>query len=303
MTIGSPGNPANTFPPGEGPQNIGSVPYEYGLAKYEISEQMIDKANALSLTAGAPLGITKDTRGPDKPATSVTWFEAARFVNWLNTSSGAPAAYKFDSAGAFQLWAPTDPGYNPANLFRNSRARYVLPSADEWHKAAYYDPNLQVYYLYPTGSNSVPDGIDFVGDPNFDAVFDDGANQLEPNMVTNVGAMSPYGVFGLGGNVLEWNETAFDRLNTISSEQRRAFGGLWASDSELLNATNTLSGVAPTVSGSFIGFRVSRVVPEPTSSAICFLFIAFAWGMLSQSPEEQRITLSKWQQPSNCSHP
>ena len=53
--------------------------YTYRIGKFEISEQMIDKANALG-----GLGITKDTRGPDFPATSVTWYEAARFVNWLN---------------------------------------------------------------------------------------------------------------------------------------------------------------------------------------------------------------------------
>jgi len=55
-----------------------------------VSEDMITKANA-----EGSLGITKDTRGVDKPATSVSWNEAARFVNWMNTSSGYSAAYKF----------------------------------------------------------------------------------------------------------------------------------------------------------------------------------------------------------------
>ena len=70
-----------------------------------------------------------------------------------------------------QLWTVSDAGYNPNNLYRNSLARYFLPSVDEWYKAAYYDPTSGVYYNYPTGSDSVPDGIDFAGDPNFDAVF------------------------------------------------------------------------------------------------------------------------------------
>lgn len=39
---------------------------------------MIDKANTLG-----GLGITKDTRGPDKPATDVSWNEVARFINFL----------------------------------------------------------------------------------------------------------------------------------------------------------------------------------------------------------------------------
>ena len=42
------------------------------------------------------------------------------------------------------------------NLFRNRQAKYFLPSANEWYKAAYYDPVVGVYWDYPTGSNSPP---------------------------------------------------------------------------------------------------------------------------------------------------
>src|SRR5262249_10544749 len=107
VTIGNPGNP-----PDANPNPAGAVAYTYRIGKYEISEQMIDKANALG-----GLGITKDTRGADYPATSVTWYEAAKFVNWLNTSRGSVPAYKFDGSGNFQLWTPSDAGYDPANLY------------------------------------------------------------------------------------------------------------------------------------------------------------------------------------------
>ena len=144
VSIGNPGNP-----PDANPNPAGAVPYSYRIGKYEISEQMIDKANA-----SAALGLRKTLAGPDYPATSVTWYEAAKFVNWLDTSSGSVPAYKFDASGNFQLWTPTDPGYNPNNLYRNSLAHYFLPSENEWHKAAYYDPVAGVYYAYPTGSNA-----------------------------------------------------------------------------------------------------------------------------------------------------
>ena len=61
VTIGNPGNAADTT---GSPNPAGSVPYTYRMGKFEISEQMIDKANAVG-----GLGITKDTRGADKPAT------------------------------------------------------------------------------------------------------------------------------------------------------------------------------------------------------------------------------------------
>jgi hypothetical protein len=254
VTIGNPGNP-----PDANPNPAGAVPYEYRIGKYEISEQMIDKANAL----GA-LGITKDARGPDKPATGVSWYEAARFVNWLNTSTGSTPAYKFDGAGNFQLWTPSDPGHDPANLYRNRFSRYFLPSLNEWHKAAYYDPRADVYYDYPTGSDNIPDGIDFVGDPTFDAVFFDGAVNAGPNDMMNVGVLSRYGTAGQGGNVEEWEETAFDRINDIAGKHRSDNGGTWQTAAVVLSAAHTGIGVAPIFEGAFLGFRVASVIPEPT---------------------------------------
>jgi formylglycine-generating enzyme len=49
VTIGNPGNlpDANSIPPGAYPNPVGAVPYSYRIGKYEISEQMIDKANDL----------------------------------------------------------------------------------------------------------------------------------------------------------------------------------------------------------------------------------------------------------------
>ncbi len=255
VTIGNPGNP-----PDANPNPAGAVLYEYRIGKYEISEQMIDKANALG-----GLGITKDTRGSDYPARSVTWYEAAKFVNWLNTSTGSVPAYKFDASGTFQLWQSTDAGYDATNLYRNKLAAYFLPSLDEWHKAAYYDPAAGLYYDYPTGSDNVPDGIDFVGDPIFDAVFYDGGNNGGPNNIANTGLASPYGTFAQGGNTREWVETAFDRVNSGATEQRSTPGGGWADSPNLLAAWNTGIGVSPQDDNTVVGFRISSIVPEPSN--------------------------------------
>lgn len=262
VTIGNPGNS-----PDANPNPAGAVPYVYRIGKYEVSEQMVEKANTLD---GA-LGITIDHRGPDFPATSVTWVEAAKFVNWLNTSSGFTPAYKFDANGNFQLWLPADSGYDANNLYRNRNAKYFLPSLDEWHKAAYYDPVAGRYWDYPTGSDDVPDGIDFPGDPNFDAVFFDGGLNPGPNVITDIGLLSPFGTAGQGGNAEEWSETAVDRINNEPSEHRLYLGGAWHSAANVLLAEHGGAGIAPGFAGDSVGLRVASAIPEPSGSLLIWV--------------------------------
>ena len=142
VTIGNPGNPVDTGTTGLYFSSYGAVSTTFQMGKYEVSEDMIDKANTLG-----GLLISKDTRGVNAAATSVSWNEAARFVNWLNTSSGFSPAYNFTlqpGAGGYTgnenlvLWTPIDTGYDASNLYRNANAHYFLPSENEWYKAAYY---------------------------------------------------------------------------------------------------------------------------------------------------------------------
>jgi formylglycine-generating enzyme len=274
VTIGNPGNAADTT---GSPNPAGSVPYTYRMGKFEISEQMIDKANTLG-----GVGITKNTRGADKPATSTTWNEAARFVNWLNTSNGSTPAYKFalqpgevgyDANSNILLWTPSDPGYDPSNLYRNSLARYFLPSFDEWYKAAYYDATSGVYYDYPTRSNSEPAPV-ASGTAAGTAVYD---GQGGPADIMLAGGLSPFGTMGQGGNVSEWQETDSDLVNgpTVSSSVRGVRGGYWLEfyfNSYL--SSSRRSNDSPTLGSSDVGFRVASI-PEPSSAllavSICFL--------------------------------
>lgn len=271
VTIGDPANAADTT---GAPNPAGSVGYTYRIGKYEIPEQAIRKANILSGLDGNPLGLTLDDRGSQKPATSISWYEAARFVNWLNEEKGTTPAYKFDTNGDFQLWEPFDPGYNPSNRFRNSQAQYFLPSADEWYKAAYYDPDAGLYYRYPTGSNDIPDGIDFPGDTEFEAVYWDGTGNLVPNDITDVGVESPYGTLGQGGNVFEWEESESDLLNDSSLSPRAIRGGFWQRDIRLMDSNLRINS-PPTNENEFNGFRIaSLTVPEPSSFVILALAIS-----------------------------
>ena len=85
------------------------------IGKYEISRQMVEKASVeggFGLTLD-PMDLVAGGPRPDMPATGVNWNEAARFINWLNTSKGLSPAYKFgtqpgeadyDANANIELW-------------------------------------------------------------------------------------------------------------------------------------------------------------------------------------------------------
>ncbi len=263
VSIGNPGNPSDTT--GD-PNPAGSVGYTYRIGKYEIPEDAVRKANAQSALDGHAIGITLDSRGPNKPATSMSWFEAAQFVDWLNTSTGSIPAYKFDAVGNFQLWQPSDPGYDADNLFRNKLAKYFLPTDNEWYKAAFYDPSIGGYWDYPTGSNNAPVSVAFGTAPGT-AVWN--RTQAEgPADVMLAGGTSPYGTVGQAGNVWEWEETEADLVNDSTNGliPHGIRGGDWNPTIDALALSSSYRTVIFPAEGQPHngGFRIGSVVPEPS---------------------------------------
>jgi len=260
VTIGNPNNAADTT---GSPNSAGSVAYTYNIGKYEVSRDMITKANS----AGS-LGITMNDmsgyggNGVNRPATGVSWYEAATYVNWLNTSTGGTAAYKF-SGSTFQLWSAGDAGYNANNMFRNSLAKYVIASSNEWYKGAYGSPN-GTWFNYPTGSDSAPTEV-ASGTAANTAVYGQ-SFYSGPADITSAGGLSAYGTMGQGGNVFEWNETAYDGTNDTAGETRVMRGGSWFNVSFGFDASYRTNS-NPSDEYNEVGFRVASV-PEPSSLSL-----------------------------------
>lgn len=144
----------------------------------------------------------------DQPATSINWFQAAAFVNWLNTNQGYSPAYNITYSGglngfySMSLW-PSNQAWTlgGTNLYRNANCCYFLPSENEWYKAAYYDSNknngLGGYWQYSDGMNSLPVAV-ASGTAAGTAVYFNGAYLFSPATVTQSGGLSPYGTMGQG---------------------------------------------------------------------------------------------------------
>ena len=259
--IGDPGNTADDT-------GYGAVGHVYRIGRYEVSRSMIEAYN--SAPDGGPdiLMEFSDFDRPTQPATSVSWNEAARFVNWLNTSQGHEPAYKFTSGGAnddIVLWAPLDgSAYDPANRFRNPNAFYYLPSEDEWYKAAYHDPSANSgnggYWDYATGSDTEPTPTAGGTDPGtavYGLSFSVGAAD-----VTNAGGLSPNGTMGQAGNVIEWMESDEDSPNNQASDPRSIRDGYWFWTSDRLQSSQR-GGNSPDVRTGIQGFRVASRIQTP----------------------------------------
>jgi formylglycine-generating enzyme required for sulfatase activity len=259
VNIGNTGNAADNT------SGYGAVPYDYRVGKYEITQDAITKATASGMsnvTAGAWTG--------SQPAANISWYEAAAFVNFLNTNSAKTAAYDLawdGSAWSMNLWSSGQAWTaGGTNLYRNKDAFYFLPSENEWYKAAYYNPGGSNYFLLPTGSDTAPTAVASGTGPD-SAVYDGAA--FVPAIVDSAGGLSPYGTMGQGGNVFEWSESAFSGSNDISSENRAIRGGFWNSPEIGLRSVARGS-VDPTAEEDRFGFRVASV-PEPSTYALLLL--------------------------------
>ena len=265
VTIGNPGNQ-----PG-GLSGRGAVSYVFNIGKYEISREMIEKANiSASLNITLADYSTYTGNGNKKPAGGINWPEAAKFANYLNTASSSSLAYKFDVSGNFQLWSPADPGYDPANGYRNKLAKFFIPSKDEWYKAAYYDPTKTEgeYWKFANRMDNKPNAV-AQGTMQGTAVYD---GQLGPADIDNAGGLSFYGTMAQDGNVYEWLETSFHTdSNNWAGDSHAILSGSWGKYAEIGGlGAGFWDGRWPNEEPGDYGFRVA-MIPEP--SALSFLAV------------------------------
>ena len=275
VNIGNPGNgndaAFDNTPPGFS-SPFGGVTYDYRMGVTEVPQDWITKATNSGLT-----NVTAGRWTDIQPAANITWYEAAAFVNWMNTSTGHPAAYDLNWTGAdwtMNLWSSGQAWQaGGENLYRHKDAFYFLPSEDEWYKAAFHknDGVTANYWDYATGSDSIPTAV-VNGTGAGTAVYN--AVTSSPADVDNNGGLSPYGTRGQNGNVWEWQESALSAPNDSSSEDRAIRGGRFDLPDAILRSSYR-GPVDPSYSDDSLGFRVASV-PEP-SSVILMLGSGWIW--------------------------
>ncbi len=280
----------------------GRVDYTYDIGKYEVTAgQYTEFLNAVARTdtyglynnymwsntwgckiqrSGSPGSYSYSVWSgrASRPVSHVSWGDAARFANWLHNDqpTGAQDSSTTEDGSYFLNGANDDAAL--LAITRESDATWVIPSEDEWYKAAYYDGENSVYYDYPTGTDARPDNGNSGGDTGNTANFcelgpmgDDDYTIGAPYWRTPVGyfrlSESPYGTFDQGGNVEEWNEP------NITAGGISVRGGNYADPIDLLTAFFNSGKSSKTELREYDGrgFRVARVTPIPEPSAIILL--------------------------------
>jgi formylglycine-generating enzyme required for sulfatase activity len=213
------------------------------------------------------------TEYANRPINFISWGDAARFCNWLHNGQpiGNQGANTTESGSYALAGATTNEAY--LTISRSPNATYVLPTEDEWYKAAYYDPTIpgpNKYWSFATSSNATPSNQLVIPDPGNNAnFFQNGEYTLTPYLRTDVGdfenSLSPWNTFDQMGNVGEWTETVRSSGFAVRGESY--------STGDSGGATlgyRFVRAVAPVEEETKNGFRIAYVgaIPEPSSFAL-----------------------------------
>jgi sulfatase modifying factor 1 len=304
--VGNPSNPPK-LPPGcwssrtpDSSAKCGVVTYDYWIGTYEVTNtQYAAFLNAKAASDPYELynpemesnprggGIVREGSDgsysysvkagfEDRPATWVSFFDAVRFVNWLDNGQAAGDT----ETGAYTLLGGTAIPSNWQTIVREPTAIAFLPNEAEWWKAAYFDPVSETYFDYPTRSNTPPTCSAPTSAPN-------SANcGLVVGDTTDVGSYpnsaSPYGTFDQAGNVWEWTEETYEFFPPGSEGLRLLVSGGARTPADELEWSWWFLEV-PSEDFWTYGFRVGtydpeilalRVIPEPGTSLLLMAGLA-----------------------------
>jgi len=213
----------------------GRVDYDYQISVYEVTGAEFGAAVA----ADSNVGLSNPNSGSN-PAASVSWYEALKYCNWLTSGDAYLGAYTH-SGGSLT-------GIDRESAISTYGTVYVLPTKDEWYKAAYWrDDAADQWSLYANGTDTAPT----IAEARFDTTS---------SWAVGTGAVEQNGTYDMMGNCEEWTET------TLDGQYRYMSGGHY-----LLNASRASAEVdsarRPTQQSDYIGFRVA-VVPEPATAGM-----------------------------------
>ena len=294
VTVDNPGNPADSTPS----PSRGSVAYTFEIGTTEVTNE--EYARFLNAVASVtdPHGLwdprMEDAPGGgivrtgtisytytvkrfmnDVPVVFVSAEDACRFCNWLHNGEVASGnGDHLTETGSFDLGA-----VEAGTISRSSVASYVLPTVDEWHKAAWHDPvsagadtqGTANYWAFPTGSDTPPSqalasATGSCTNPGLNVV--NFANGAAWNGVTGAvirvktaGNRSHYGAYDMAGNAAEI-VVGPDGSAALMGGHARSL------DAQSLHSAQIIQPQTTDADSAQTGFRVALIDPQSRYVAV-----------------------------------
>jgi formylglycine-generating enzyme required for sulfatase activity len=235
------------------PPELGQPPERFAIATTETPLRLFQEFDAGHAARRNKEYNPAPPAHPDAPADTLSYFEAARFCNWLSEREGIPQSqWCYQPGDAKGVWVLV-PDYL-------SHRGYRLPTVQEWEFAARANTTTDQYF----GQNLAQ--IDDYAWHRENSVHPEPIGRLRPN---------DFGLFDVIGNVEEWcfNPTpAITPQRCASCQSLRTMGlceqqleatkgGSFArakQDQAVRQRHQTLDAEFPFVSNTYSGFRVVK---------------------------------------------
>lgn len=249
------GSSLGAVAPGPGLRDIcgpNSIMVYNNLYSYQMNSERVGGINrTYNLNTNTFSYSVKNNYG-NKPAYFLSWFDMARYSNWLHNNYGSL------ESGSYTLNGATTGIIN-----RNPGATYWVPSENEWYKAAYYKATgtNAGYWKFATRSDTTPIEVDAsnIGDGTVKKIV----RYLSLPTGTNVSTSSV--TDPVNNNTVSF---IFDRvlstgITTVTPQPRYSRPGLPAN----FYLSNTLSSYTINTTASYSGnITVKYSLPNTISS-------------------------------------
>jgi formylglycine-generating enzyme required for sulfatase activity len=273
--------PGREFTMGSGPTERGRsegetahrvrIPRTYAMATTEVTNEQFAHflsavpdygarwKRATAARFGEPPRFAEYSRTPDSPQVGVSWYDAARYCNWLSELAGIPK-----DEWVYPENIDPDQGLNlpPSYLHRTG---YRLPTEAEWEYAA--RAGTTTSWHFGNDEHLLPQYGWYDRNTNKERMYP--VAQLKPNQ---------WGLFDMLGNVWEWTfdrrqlfppdervtEDVEDSLLHVSNDVARTRrGGSFAYEwFTLRSAHRGDTTYFPQQTRDGVGFRVARTMPD-----------------------------------------
>ncbi len=311
VPVGFAGNaPDTAIMTTDGTTGYGQVAYNFQIGTYDVTNaQYAEFLNAKASSAD-PYGLWNSSMDPtnpiaqeptisrigsgpftytvklgcsNKPVVNVSWYDAVRFVNWLQNGQGTgdteSGTYTIVGGGNDSGTVTVPNATQRAAWAASKSFHWLLPSENEWYKAAYFNGPNATYFAYPFQSNLLPIALAPPGNANSGNFSEAATNSV--SHLSDVGAypnsLSPFGAADMGGDAGQWNDTSSPpTLGELAYGQR---GGGFGGGPDISAAKFRYDGTPAAAVGFGLGFRVASVgsVPEPSTALLSALACGVIW--------------------------